>query len=200
MNYEFSKEEIELPNEGFSFMASLVEKQLDEIEKLSVEYAGNPRAKNANRLREAAQLNITSVRKTLEELRTECSSDQEAANVLFRYVLGLERRRIDFLMTLDREDTSGTYVVTNIQDFDQLHISIGQSQKTTVQSATSLYQASFEKDISILKDRSEKSYKEKPSTIRTERAKVVGKHALDVAKIGVGVIGGLLIAKKTKLL
>jgi hypothetical protein len=64
----------------------------------------------------------------------------------------------------------------------------------------SIYFTRLSSDISEFAYTSEEKYSEKPITIRAERVKTVGKHALEVAKIKASVIGGIAIAKKTKLL
>lgn len=66
--------------------------------------------------------------------------------------------------------------------------------------AMDMYEYFLQMDMNTLEAVSIEAYAEKPSTKRRERMIQLGRQALDVAKIGAGVVIGIAIAKRSKLL
>lgn len=63
-----------------------------------------------------------------------------------------------------------------------------------------LYQVSFQVDVNRLSSISTAEYSERPDVKRKEALKKIGAHALDVAKVGLGVFIGIAAAKKSRIL
>ncbi len=122
MNHEFPEIEIEQPKEGFPFMASLINEQIEALEELWVEFSQKPVRKTSTRLGDALTLHFATMKMAIDARRDEFSSDSEAAEPIFEYIMEIERRRTKFLNNLESTEDDETYKPITKIEFDGLKL------------------------------------------------------------------------------
>lgn len=197
MNNELFDAEIEQPKEGFAFMASLLNKQVDALQELWTVFANKPVGQPSLKLDKAIDLHFDTMQLAMQELCEDYHDEDEAIEQLLLFTYGHEKRRVDFLRSLD---VDAEYEDVGVANAEVLREEFGEDIIDPAELVYLAYTSNFNQDMEAMRESAMESYFESPSYKRMARVKVVGKHAIDVAKVGVGVVGGILLAKKAKLL
>lgn len=211
MNYEF--ENIEIPQHGFEAMASLINRQIDGMEKLWSDFAKYPYGEVSDNLETTTSLHTEAVEEALHSLRDQCVSEEEVRERTFLYVTGLETRRAAMLEKLFGESEISNFMltpraitpdemITVCEAFDDATAAStdGVEIRDEVEIASEYYANVFQQDMLELERCAIIEYVNRPEARRTEIASKIGRHCLDIAKVGVGVVVGIAVAKRSKLL
>lgn len=197
------------PVEGFGLMDEKVNKEFEGLVPLFEAYILKPVEKNSKPLVEALANYSESVETALTELRAGHDSDKLVTS-LVTYVQDLGSRRVAILNKLTQSESFKT-VQFDVNEHPQQALDMDDDEEDDEQDgahqafdikdwAMDMYEYFLQMDMNTLEAVSIEAYAEKPSTKRRERMMQLGRHALDVAKIGAGVVIGIAIAKRSKLL
>ena len=192
---------IDQPTEGFAFMATVINEQLDNIELTMATFADSPMMENGKTMEKVLNVHYESVNAAVNAICEENDSNTDAAlRAGMDYIAGLEVRRVKFLNELELGETFFEPVdykkidamceglAANNVLFDPANIAFG------------YYMENLKTDVEKLVDAASDQYESKPSTRRKEILTSLGYHALDVAKYGVAVFGAIALAKRSKIL
>jgi len=204
---------IETPQHGFEAMASLINRQIDGLEQLWVSYKTYPYEEDADSLETTIALHTESVEEALEAYREQCASDKEAREKLFLYINGLETRRAAYLEKMFEESEFSNFMITpravtpdEMTADDDLFGESDEADADDVENrdvvhiASTYYADVLHKDMLELERCAIMEYINRPEARRMEVASKIGRHCLDIAKVSVGVVAGIVVAKKAKLL
>ena len=194
--------------EGQASMDVRILDQLSDIKKLCVEFAAKPLAENAQPLSEAWAAHLAAVRIALATIDKHDGTKKNAEE-LVRYAKGLEIHRIAFLNEIsdsedDEYDVSFLYDeilkgIADSVDCDDVGCDSCLSDDSLDQ-IYQLYAGSLQEDMTQFSEESIDIYGNLPTTKRKELMKKIGHHVADVAKVSFGVVIGIAVAKKSKLL
>lgn len=198
MHNEFLGEEY--TPEGPAFIDARLLDQLDSIKQLCAEFTNKPLEHNAKKLGDAITSHISSLRIALEQM--DDSGGEQTINEMISYVKGLEIYRVSFLNEFHLNNDE-PYVVA-VDAYDDLYEILLDDEcdevDDPIDTILDLYQVSFQVDVNRLSSISTAEYSERPDVKRKEVLKKIGAHALDVAKVGLGVFIGITAAKKSRIL
>lgn len=207
MNSEFRGVEAFEPSSSAK-IDLLIFEQIDDLKEKYSSFARKPLSKNSEPLEEAATDHLESVQYVLNYLDDGTTSEENIDN-LVKYAKGLETNRVKELKKIDSSNEDA-YKVGNIYDkIKDAYINIDDlddnereflTNRTVAEVVFIHYEEMFRIDMNIFSQSSVENYKEKPSTKRREKFIKIGRHAAiasaDIAKIGMGIAAGIIIAKK----
>ena len=204
---------IETPQYGFEAMASLINRQIHSLEKLWSSYVTYPYDEEADNLETTVSLHTESVEEALEALSDDSASDSEARERMFFYITGLEARRAAHLEKLFEQSEFSNFMITpravtpdEMTADDDLFGESDEADADDVENrdvvhiASTYYADVLHKDMLELERCAIMEYINRPEAHRMEVALKIGRHCLDIAKVSVGVVAGIVVAKKAKLL
>lgn len=200
-SYDFSQHEF--TPEGSAFIDARLFDQLEDIQSLCNVFSLRPNEINAKRLEEASSEHMKSALIAFQQFNEESTEGNHIEN-LVAYAKGLEMQRIAFLNNIHPSEES-TYVVADEQ-YEALldHLLCEEcdceEEPTPADHVFDLYQSSFQVDLNQLSTISTDAYEKTPEARRKEFMRKFGKHALGVAKVGLGVFIGIAAAKKSKFI
>lgn len=201
-SYDFSQHEF-TPEGSASIDVRLFD-QLSCIQDLCHIFASKPSAANAKLLANAASDHLKSARIAFEQFDEQDSEDGESLMELVAYAKGLEMQRVTFLNELDQSEESHFVVADHGYESVLDHLMSEECDCdeyiTAADHVYDLYQSSFQVDMDQLSTISSENYEKSPEGRRKEMMRQIGRSALDVAKIGIGVFIGIAAAKKSKLI
>lgn len=205
MSYEFP--EAEFRPEGQAFIDIRLLDQLTSMRELCMAYANKPSQTNSKLLTELAQAHLKSIRIALDQLE-EGSGGETNANDIVAYAKGLEIIRVNFLNELADADpeypiyevAEGNYdaILDHLVDLEDYDEDDEDDDESVADLVYTLYQLSLSIDLNKFANNSTSEYEQKPETRRKRMIRKIGKQALDVAKISVGVFIGMAAASKIK--
>lgn len=201
MSYDFSQHEF--TPEGSAFIDARLFDQLEDIQSLCSVFSLRPNKINAKKLEEASSEHMKSALIAFRQFN-EDSMEENSIEELVAYAKGLEMQRITFLNNIHQSEEP-TYVVAD-NDYEALldHLLCEEcdcdEEPTPADHVFDLYQSSFQVDLNQLSTISTDAYEKTPEGRRKEFMKKLGKHALGVAKVGLGVFIGIAAAKKSKII
>lgn len=201
MSYDFSQHEF-TPEGSASIDAHLLD-QLSCIEDLCKIFSLKPNHANAKLLADIASTHLKSVRIAFDQFDVD-SEGTDAASDLVAYAKGLEMQRISFLNNIEQSEES-SYVIAD-HEYEALLEHLVEEEcecddyTTAADHVYHLYQTSFQVDMDQLATLSSEKYEKSPVGRRKEMLRKVGRHAIDAAKVGIGVFIGIAAAKKSKII
>ncbi len=199
-------------------MASLINRQIDGMQKQWAAYKDAPYGDEADNLYKIITLHIESMEEALGACRDQYSDDDEALESMFRYVQGKEMLRAKFLEELFSESEPNDFELAPRAESAAEMISMVQSSEESgefyaessvsgemeyhdqVELVRDYYTKVLTEDMYKLGYYSTAEYGNRPSVRRREVMHKIGGHCLDIAKVGIGVVAGIAVAKKAKLL
>lgn len=197
---------IEVQPEGFEYIADLTNRQLENIRLHMEVYVAKPNSKHEKVLKRVIANHTESVKHALEMYGQEFTEGTEAFRALSYYIFGLEQRRVELLNEFELEDVK--FDVTNNGDVESsMYINedddgnpVDFTPEDAVILTHSYYAHRFSEHTELLGKASREVYEGTSKAKYASHARRIGGHALDVAKIAVGVAAGVAIAKKAKVL
>ncbi len=182
--------------EGFGFVDQEIHKQLELMEPLWAAYKDKPVGKTSRHLDKAIKSHLESVKIALEVMEKEYDEGAYFTAAM-TYTRGFEQARVDML---NRLTESAQFSITSADDDEEFQEFLEDTDVPVSEAVYSMYEWALGVDKKKLDEMCVADYYEKPSTLRKERMKLIGGHALDVAKMSAGVLIGVAVAKRAKLL
>ena len=208
MNSEFSEQD-ELQPSTEAFIDMRLMDQMADIKDLCVAFAQKPLAENAQPLSEALSLHLVSLRMALEQVDNG-SASYKNFNAIIDYTQGLEINRVTFLNEISGKENEHYAVSSDYDelrermlDFEDCEGNCGDedcNSEGVTDHLYSVYAESLQNHINNFSAISASIYGNLPSTKRKEKLRKIGFEALGIAKITLGTVAGVAIAKKLKLL
>lgn len=200
-SYDFSQHEF--TPEGTAFIDARLFDQLDCIQNLSNVFSLRPNATNAKRLESACSDHLKSAYIAFQQFDGE-SADDDSITDLVAYAKGLEKQRITFLneleLTEDHTYTVADHEYETILEHLLTEACECEDYENDVDHVFDLYQSSFQYDMNQLATISSEKYGNSPEAKRKEFMRQLGRHALDITKMSLGVFIGIAAAKKAKII
>lgn len=188
--------EIVQPQQGFPCMDALVSRQINEIEEILRAFVDSPRTSDLNDMDDALEAHIESVGYTLEELVSGVEDNEDALRQMATYISGLLERCI--MMTNGIRE-SGARNKNGVGISIEAEGSELAEMPEIVSAMIDMYEATLRGYLDNWCGVVEDEYVDKDAQ-RREQLRMLGRQCLDVAKIGLGVVGGVAVAKKLRLI
>lgn len=195
---EIAELEASMPQDGFECMASMINGQLAAIEMMTDGYVDNPSGENYESLSQILGMHYESVEQALKALRKEYDTEEDALPHLMQYCAGLSRRRAALFNGFDFIDDD--YKTDKSEEVKDVCEGVEGWQYDAVNLAHGYYHSGTSEEYEDFTDKAIAAHEKKPSTKRKEFMYAASKHTLDIAKVALGVVGGIALAKKSKIL
>ena len=190
-------------------------KQLDMMKECASQFDNKPNKKTGTLLANIINAHLKTVYDALRQLDDGTISERNVSGML-GYVMNLESRRVDDLIAVDdQEEPRFTKVVESYEDIRSMaedarehtksdsHEGVGfvvtlddeytEGESSLKDALFMLYSRSVGIDLHNLHEYSTEKWADKPSTKRFNAMKAVGRHTLDIAKVGIaGSIAGVV--------